>query len=101
MGNYKGLKFTNNMDSFKNWCNAFPLLDAYAVKATGYKNEGNYYMELQLVEGFLNGPKFIATSIREYNHETKDFENISMEKEKELLETVFKNKYESFKEKYL
>jgi hypothetical protein len=100
MANYKGIKFNNTTEDFKRWTKEFPPLDKDAVVAQGFKKEGNYYMELQLVDGFLGAGKFVSATIREYVPAEADFESISYDKEKELLAGPFKNKLEAFKTKY-
>jgi hypothetical protein len=76
-------------------------MDENAVKAQGFKKYNDYYLELQLVQGFLApDSKFIAASVREYSPNDQDFSYVGMEKEKELLETVFKSKVDSFKSKH-
>jgi hypothetical protein len=101
MGNYKNLKFSNTLAGFKDWVKEFPPLSPEDVKAQGFKKEGDIYLELQLVRGFLGSDGFVAANIREYDHESKNFEYVGMEKEKELTEGLFKNKIESFRAKHL
>lgn len=101
MGNYKNLKFENSMNGFKQWNKEFPPMDKDAVKAEGYKKHEDYYLECQLVQGFLGANKFVNTSVRVYDPESKNFEYVGMDKENELLSTVFKSKVESFKNKHL
>lgn len=101
MANYKNLKFNNTMNDFKRWNKEFPPMNPEAVKATGYKNHEDYYLECQLVQGFLGAGKFVNASVRVYDQEDKNFEYVGMDKENELLNTVFKSKVESFKAKHL
>jgi hypothetical protein len=100
MANYKGIKFNNSMDEFKRWSKEFPPMDQEAVKAVGLKKHDNYYLELQLVQGFLTDDSFVSASVREYDPEDKNFEYVGVDIEKELLGTVFKSKVESFAAKH-
>lgn len=105
MGNYKGIKFNNTMEGFKRWNKEFPPMDKDAVKAQGFKREqiqdDTYYMELQLVQGFLSpDSKFISANIRKYDPESQNFEYVGIDKEKELIDTVFHSKIGSFREKH-
>jgi hypothetical protein len=101
MANYKNARFSNSMDGFKSWTRNFPPLSSSDVKATGYKKYDNYYLELQLVKGFLSpDSKFVSASVREYDPADADFSYVGTEKEKELLDTVFKSKVDSFTTKH-
>ena len=101
MANYKNMRFSNTTEGFKSWNKNFPPMDPSAVKATGYQKKDDYYLECQLVQGFLGAGKFVSTSVRMYDPESADFEYVGMDKANELLNTVFKNKVESFKAKHL
>lgn len=99
MANYKGLTFSNTTEGFKRWSKEFPPLEK-PVK-TGYKKHDDYYLELQLVKGFLGSSPFVSTSVRQYDPEDKDFRVVDNATEKELLNTVFSSKVENFKNKWL
>lgn len=100
MANYKGIKFNNSMEDFKRWSKEFPPMDKDAVKAVGRKRHDDYYLELQLVQGFLTDDKFVSASVRQYDPEHQNFEYVGMDLEKELLDTVFENKLNSFSSKH-
>jgi hypothetical protein len=101
MSNYKNMKFSNTTEDYRRWIKNFPPLDPDAVKATAVKKYENYYLECQLVQGFITDSKFINTSVRVYDRDEQNFEYVETEKQKELLNTVFKNKVDSFKNKHL
>lgn len=82
MGNYKGIKFANTMEGFKRWTKEFPPMDKDAVKAKGYQKKDDLYLELQLVQGFITDSKFVSASVRKFDHESENFENVGFEEEK-------------------
>jgi hypothetical protein len=100
MANYKGIKFNNSMDDFKRWSKEFPPMDQDAVRAVGRKRHEDYYLELQLVQGFITDDSFVSASVRQYDPEQQNFENVGNELEKELLDSVFEKKLSSFISKH-
>lgn len=100
MGNYKGIKFANTMEGFKRWTKEFPPMDKDAVKAKGYQKKDDLYLELQLVQGFITDSKFVSASVRKFDHESENFENVGFEEEKELLGTIFSSKVKQFEQKH-
>lgn len=100
MGNYKNMTFSNTMEGFKAWSKEFPPMDKDAVTKTAFQKKDGYYLELQLVEGFLGAEPFVNASVRQYDEYSRNFEYVGMEKEKELLSSIFRNKVEHFKTRW-
>ena len=98
--NHKNMTFNNDMQGFKSWCKEFPPLDPEAVTKKAFQKKEDYYLELQLVEGFLGADSFVNASVREFDHENRNFEYVGMDKEKELLSSIFRNKVEHFKTRW-
>lgn len=101
MSNHLGMRFNNSMDGFKYWTRTFPPLDPHAVKKTGYKKSGDYYLEVQLVQGFITENAFVSPNVYKYNAEDADFEHVYGEEKERLLATVFKQKVADFEAKHL
>lgn len=98
--NYKNMTFNDNMQGFKAWCKEFPPLDKDAVKHQAFQKKDGYYLELQLVKDFLGADPFVHANIRAYDEENRNFECISTEKEKELLESIFRDKVRNFETRW-
>jgi hypothetical protein len=100
MANSKNMTFPNTTEGFRQWDRTFPPMSPEDVKAIGFKKHGDYYLQLQLVEGFLSPGKFVSAHVRKYDHGERDFNNIPNEEERHLIDTVFSHHVKAFETKH-
>lgn len=100
MSNYLKIKFNNNIEEFKRWCNTFPNMLNNEILIKNYYQIGDYYLEINKVRNFLfnrteKAKPFLGLTFRKYNPEDKDFNILSQEEEKHTKK-IFRQKIYEF-----
>lgn len=97
MANYKGLKFSNNLQEFKRWTKEFEPLERGTSNV--FYQDGDCYCSIETVKGTPGGGSFAGVTIRKYNHDERDFE-LQYDEDYEIAEELFKDKINRYKKKH-
>lgn len=87
--NYKRMRFTNSLRSFKIWTEEFPnVLSTCSKDQRKFYDRGDFYCSVEPV--IIMGVEILGYVFRKYDEESSDFIHVSEDEGKEIFADVIR-----------